>query len=234
MNSKIFVAVFGVLLAVQLSQQYKLRDDDLKDVVAALMNRALNTTRTSLERIEQEVKNLEQNKTEIEARVVAQLLKVADALNELRLNLINSLRDGATDDGKAVLDCIVANHDTVDAALEKFVTDLGTCAVDNTLIYNALLDMISQMNDLIAKTQANVDTLSSCSSDSTTCLVAFAQAQIAQLQNVREIIEADLVKAEQLVKDLLNLVRTCADTGSSELKESMQKVFNAAVVCIKS
>ncbi|XP_050293376.1 uncharacterized protein LOC126733932 [Anthonomus grandis grandis] len=234
MHFKLFAAIFGVLLAVQASQQSPIKDDDLNAVIVAIYNQILNYEREILSKVSEYVENLEGDKAQIQAEVVEVITKLANSINNVIVKFIDELRPAATDDGKAVLDCIQAEQDKTDAAFNTLAADIGVCVVDNTLIYDALTALISQLSGLIDKAQAEVDTLSSCDSGDLACLTTFVLTRIDDLGDVYELLKQDVDEAVQLLVNLVNMVEGCVQTEWPVLNSLAQEIFNDAVVCIKA
>lgn len=216
------------------SQSPALRDDDFKDVIVAVLSKGIEAAKQLLEKANSIVDYVENNPEEVEAKIVADAVAQGKKLNEKLVEILKKLEDDASADGAAVLKCIAAEQDKIDAAFEKTATDIGSCAAGEANIVAAgVKDVLNQLSQLVSDIESPLNDLESCSQGDTVCLVLFISAEVEVAKKVPEILKEDLDKLQKLAEQVHSDVAECSASILKEAEESSKAIFNEAVACIK-
>lgn len=145
------------------------------------------------------------------------------------------MEENASADGAAVLKCIAAEQDKIDAAFEKIATDIGSCAAGEANVVAAgVKDVLAQLSQFVSDIESPLNDLESCTQGDTLCLVLFITAEVEVAKKVPAILKEDLDKLLKLAEQVQSDVAECSASIAKEAEESAKAIFNEAVACIKS
>ncbi|ERL84812.1 uncharacterized protein LOC109542843 [Dendroctonus ponderosae] len=230
---KFFAAFFVTLLAVHASTQTPVNDASTKEVLIELLNDALKVSAALLSTANSVLNDFKTNETETAEGLANLVAKRLQTINEVVVDLVDELKDGATDQGRKVLSCVDAEKDNVDAAILKTALILA----DNTLTEIPLLTdlaelVLTQGAELQEDVKLLVDTLETCDSSDTICLTVFAVSATKIIKEAVENGQEDVDALVTVVKSIISDVQAWDVRGT--IREDIQAIFNDVVVCIYS
>ena len=180
------------------------------------------------------INHIESNEKQVEQNIIDVVVTEGKKLNAGIINLINSLKDGATDDGKAVVDCIVAEKDKTEQAFTDVSSQIGQCAGNEVpVVLTEVKKIVIQLSDLKKAIQDATDALAACNDSEINCIVSFAVSVVDTVKKIPSVVEQDIKDILDLIKNLPSKVQDCSKAVVDKVKSEAQDIFNEAVVCIK-
>jgi len=229
MNFKVF---FVVLVAVHLSTQSPLKDESIKDLVLRVANQLLNTTGSALKDYTALVDGLTKDPNKVKTDIVNSVLNEGKLLNVDLLGVIDSLKDGATPDGKAVIACLDAEQNSTDLAFSKSVNSIATCLVAEVPVALPEAKIVQgHLTDIQKDAQAQVTKLSTCKDLDLVCVLTFVTNIESTLKKASTTIDADMIEITKVYQKVTADVAKC--NLSAAIKKNLQDLFNETVVCLK-
>lgn len=197
-----------------------------------VLNTILSVTATIIEDAKAIATDLENNEASITADVETYLAAITTQVNNLALKAIDVLKEGATEDGLAVLQCIDGLEESINIAYEKTITLAGSCISEEYSAIHAVLTQILDNVQLIEEeVKAEVETLDACTSSDLICLLAFANSLVETAKEIAEIVPTDVNAVVTVIQEVISHVSTCA--LNENVKQNAQDLFNDLVRCIK-
>ncbi|ERL84815.1 uncharacterized protein LOC109542840 [Dendroctonus ponderosae] len=233
MNFKVCVTILGTFLAVQASNQSPALTGTTKDIIVQVLDEVLAVVSERLANASAVVDNLQSNPDQIQTKIVDEVQAVVKTLNSEVVDVLNKVRNNASDGGKAIIDCVLAEDDPAEAIIEDATASFGACiSNDTSVVLAAISDGLDQLTQLVADIQAPVNTLSSCSSSDTICLLSFATSEVAVLKTVPDLVQEYIAQWKKIYSTISADATECAASARSEYKSQIMAVFEDSVQCI--
>lgn len=198
-----------------------------------LLNVVLTVTEKLVENAKAVNSLLEANQESIVADVETYLTEIGAQVNNIVWKLIDQLKEGATEDGVAVLECIDSQEENTNIALAETITLAATCisetSPDLLVVANDILEHVESVE---AKVKALLATLEACTDTDLQCLIAFGSSVLELGNEITEIVSEDVTSVVTVIQDGIDHVASCQLLDN--VKSNTQKIFDNVVVCIKS
>ncbi|XP_066262953.1 uncharacterized protein [Euwallacea similis] len=229
---KFFATLFVAFLAIHASTQSPVQDDSIKNIVVEILSGVLNLTNTVLTDVETQVANFEADEDAETKKIVDALAEIAAESNSALIKDIDLLKDGASDDGVAALECIDAQEENLDAAVKSTISTTADCISKKySDIFKEVDKVLGQLRDLQDDVQGQTDTLGKCSEGELACLVSFLGTIVATGQKVVVALQTDVPEIISLIQNVVAQIDSC-DIAPS-IKDNALKIFEDTIACIK-
>lgn len=176
---------------------------------------------------------LEQDQESIVADAETYLTAIGAAVNKIVLQLIDELKEGATEDGVAVLECVNGQEDNTNKAWTETITLAATCLSEESSALLAVANQILEnVQSIEEEVKAQVETLEACTSSDLLCLIAFGESAISIGNDIVTNVSTDINSVVAVIQEVIDHVASC--NLLDNVKSNTQNIFNNLVLCIKA
>lgn len=196
------------------------------------MNTILGITSTIIQDARAIADDFETNEASLTADVETFLAAIATQVNNVALKVVDLLKEGATEDGLAVIQCIDVLEEPINIAYAETITLAASCIAEE---YPAVLVVVNQILDnaqyIEEQIQTETETLDSCSGSDLTCLLAFANSLVATAKELADIVPTDVNAVVTVIQEVISHVSSC--NLADNIKGNADTLFNDFVKCVK-
>ncbi|XP_066153062.1 uncharacterized protein [Euwallacea fornicatus] len=230
---KLFATFFLVFLAIHASTQTPVKDDSIKNIIVVVVDAILKRTDTLLTNSETRYENFKADPQGETDRIVDVLAQLEADSNDLFIKRIDELKDGASDEVVAAVECIDAEEEAVNAAAKETITTTATCVSKKyDSILNEVGHVLEELRTLQTDVQTQTDTLEKCSDDEIACLNGYITSMVQTTVKVIDAARKDVVDILAVVKEVVEQLESCDILPS--IKANTLKIFDETLKCIKA
>ncbi|CAG9773029.1 unnamed protein product [Ceutorhynchus assimilis] len=208
---KFFATLFIALVAVHASTQSPVeKTSKAAKFVAEIVDVIVAETEKLLEPVNAWADQLDSNKDNYEHLLVNVLTALSVAINDKVTATVQEASAGASESGKAIIDCLVAEESNVDVLMNTILEKIIDCEFE---IYDNATDLVKNVLKQVAETQTNFKALSTalveCTAGDFLCLAFFSQNVVLQLQASIVNAVSDIAVLNSLAFSAVEVTKQC-------------------------